>query len=117
MNVPVWLLAIVGSGPNWIIVVVSLVLSFAVLISPPPDTAALLVSTPAALLATFTVTVMSGYAFLEARTSLRVQVRVGRSHDHPVPAMALAVSPEGSVSTTLTGALVSIPPALVTVRE
>jgi hypothetical protein len=34
-------------------------------------------------------------------TSVRVQVSVSSVHDQPVPLMAVAVSPEGRVSTTV----------------
>ena len=47
-------------GVSGVMVVASLAVLFAVLLSPPPLTVAVLVTLDGALLATFTVTVMSG---------------------------------------------------------
>jgi hypothetical protein len=52
-------LAIVKSG-SCVTVVTSLALLFAVLLSPPPETAAVFVTLAAALFATFTVNVIAG---------------------------------------------------------
>jgi hypothetical protein len=47
---------------------------------------------------------------------LRIQVRVPRVQVHPVPLIAVAVSPEGNVSTTVTVPDVGPDPPLLTVR-
>ena len=54
-----WVFVIVRSAAR-ITVVISPVESFAVLISPPPETTAVLVTLGGALLATFTVTIRAG---------------------------------------------------------
>ena len=59
MKFPMWVFEIVRSGPG-AIVVISLAVSFDVLISPPPDTATLLVTLEAALFATLAVRVIAG---------------------------------------------------------
>ncbi len=46
---------------------------------------------------------------------LRVQLTVASVHVHPVPLMAVAVRPVGSVSVSDTAAVVGALPALVTV--
>src|SRR5689334_536392 len=45
-----------------------------------------------------------------------MQVSAGRSHDQPVPAIAVAVSPAGSVSATLTDPVLVRLPLFVAVR-
>src|SRR5215469_9835068 len=98
------------------IVVGSVAVLLLVLTSPPPETLALLVTMPGALLATFTVNVMGGYEEWAESASLRVQVSVPSVHDHPVPLMAVAVSPVGTVSVTVTVLpSVCLAPMLVTV--
>jgi hypothetical protein len=57
MKFPMWVFAIVRSGPA-AIVVGSLAVSFDVLISPPPDTATLFVTLEDALFATLAVRVI-----------------------------------------------------------
>src|SRR5438132_739504 len=58
---PVWVLLMVRSGVRaGLIVVASLAESLLVLVSPPPETVAVLVTDAAALLATFTVSVIAG---------------------------------------------------------
>src|SRR5436189_19161 len=98
-------------------VVASLAESFPVLVSPPPDTEAELVTLAAALLATFTVKVIAGKLAPAASASLRVQVKVPSTQVHPLPAMAVAVRPAGKVSVTETAALVGAEPELVAVIE
>src|SRR5271165_1075510 len=73
MKFPMWVFAIVRSGPA-AIVVMSLAASFDVLVSPPPDTATLLVTLEAALFATLAVKVIGGYIPLGAKTSVRLHV-------------------------------------------
>jgi hypothetical protein len=70
--------------------------------SPPPLTVTLFVTLAATLLAKFTVNVIAGYAALPARTLLVVQVLVANVQLQPVPLIAVAVKPAGSVSTTVT---------------
>src|ERR1035441_7516910 len=101
-------------GARAMTVVGSLTVSFAVLISPPPETLAVLVRLTA-LVATSTTTVMGGYPAPAAKLSERVQVSVPRSAVQPAPLMAVAVSPAGSVSTTLTVPTVAALPISVTV--
>lgn len=86
--------------------------SFARFVSPPPDTVTVLVPEDA-LFATETTRKMSGYGVLNGRVSGRVQVKVARSHVHPVPLIDVAVRPGGSLSTTVTGAVVDPVPTLV----
>ena len=50
-----------------------------------------------------------------ASESERVQVRVASTHVHPVPDMAVAVKPVGSVSVRVTAPVVAPGPLLVTV--
>src|ERR1700719_4606315 len=101
MKLPVWLLAIVRSVAP-VMVVVSFAVLLAVLTSPPPDTAATFVTDAGAFAATFTVNVMSGYAAPAGSWSPHVQVSVDNVHDQPVPDIAVAVRPDGSVSVTVT---------------
>src|SRR6202158_2920093 len=88
---------------------------FAVLVPPPPLTAAWLTTEFAALARTVTVTVIAGYEAPAAKAFARVHVTVwptGAGHVHPVPAAAVGVSPAGNVSVTVTGAVVVAPPML-----
>src|SRR5262245_27843791 len=96
-------------------VVTSVAVSFAVFNSPPPATLTLFVTLDEALLPTLTVRVIAGYDAPPASASLRKQVRVATVHVHPVPLIAVAVRPAGSVSITVTRPLVGPPPALLTV--
>src|SRR5438552_2794442 len=73
----------------------SLAVSLAVLVSPPPDTVAMLVCGEVAAAPTFTVSVSAGYEALAARTSLRVQGPLGAVQLQPVPLIPLAVRPAG----------------------
>lgn len=93
-------------------VVGSEAVSFARLVSPPPDTVTVFVPEDA-LFATETTRKISGYGVLNVRVSDRVQVTVAISQVHPVPLMDVAVRPGGSLSTTVTGAVVDPVPTLV----
>ena len=103
---------------TWTVCVID-VMSFAVLLevfrSPPPDTVAVLVTDDGAFVATLTVTVIDGYAELGFNASLRVQVRVPRLQDQPVPEIAVAVRPVGRVSITVTVPELAVGPTLDTV--
>jgi hypothetical protein len=110
---PTWLFAIVRSA-TCVIVVGSVVESFAVLSSPPPETAAEFVTELDAPLATLTVTVIDGYEDPDASASERVQVSVPSVKLHPVPEIAVAVKPLGSVSVAVTVPLVGPGPAFET---
>src|SRR3972149_6323899 len=59
VKLPVWVLVMVRSG-NWMTVVGSFAVSLPVLVSPPPETGAGLVTLAGALVATLTVSVMDG---------------------------------------------------------
>src|SRR5947209_7131409 len=97
MKLPLWVIAIVKSAAGGVIVVTSLAVSLAVLISPPPETVAVFVTVGiGASAATFTVRVIGGYAFIAPGRSARLQVSVARVHVQPVPLMAVAVNPGGS---------------------
>src|SRR5689334_7272456 len=85
-----------------LVVVTSVATLFVVFNSPPPETVTVFAMGDGALVATFTISVMTGKAALATRASERVQVRVAIAQFHPVPARAVAVKPEGSVSLTLT---------------
>jgi hypothetical protein len=98
------------------IVVKSLAVLFPAVASPPPDTTAVLVTLEAALAATVTVRVIAGYAADAARAVERLQLNVGVSVQlHPVPAIAVAVNPVGSVSVIVTVPLVGPVPTFDTV--
>lgn len=94
--------------------VASAAVSLLVLISPPPETTAMFVTSAGALEATLTVRVMAGKLAPAARTSVRVQVTVASRQVHPVPAIAVGVSPVGTVSTILTCALTGALPTFDT---
>ena len=98
--------------------VTSLALSLAVLISPPPETVAVLVSEAAAACPTLTVIEIAGKDPLLPTTSVLVQVTVWAAmpQDQPVPEAAVGVSPAGSVSVMVVVPLVALPPTLLTVR-
>jgi hypothetical protein len=107
-----------GNPGKEMMLVGSLATLFAVLVSPPPLTAAWLTTALGALARTVTVTVIGGYEVAAASAFARVHVTVwpaGAGHVHPVPAAAVGVSPAGNVSVTVTGAVVVAPPMLVTV--
>src|ERR1035438_8258516 len=84
-------------------------------VSPPPETAAVLVTLAGALVATFTLRVMGGKPAPAARASECVQVSVARFVVQPAPLIAVAVRPAGNVSTTLTVPLDAAALTLVTV--
>ena len=70
-----------------------------------------------AVIDTLTTSAIDGYEALEASASARLQLTGGpRTHVHPVPLAAFAVSPEGKASVTVTVPLVGDKPALLTVR-
>ena len=69
---------------------------------PPPDTVVVFTTELAALLAIFTISVMDGYVAAADSTSLLLQVSGDNVHVQPVPLIAVAVSPAGNVSLTLT---------------
>jgi hypothetical protein len=74
---------------------------------PPPDTLTLFARGEAAFAATFTVTVIAGKLAPAASVSLRVQLLTAvPGHVHPEPAIDTSVSPEGTVSVTVTTPLV-----------
>src|SRR5437016_7184600 len=100
---------------TWLTVVGSLVESLLVTTSPPPDTEAELVTELEAVADTFTVSVIAGYGEPAAKASERVQVNVASVHDQPVPEIAVAVRPLGSVSATVTVPLDAPVPELVAV--
>jgi hypothetical protein len=81
--------------PELVIVVGSMVLAA---VDPPPDTLTAFVTDAAALLATFTVTVIVELA-PAPNTVLFVQVFA--AHAQPVPAMDTSVNPAGIVSATV----------------
>src|SRR4051812_20769580 len=88
--------------------------------SPPPDTATLFVSEIDALFATFTVSVIGGYALLPGIASGRLQVTVcplGGPQVHPDPVAEIGVSPVGNVSLIATAPLLAPRPELVTTIE
>ena len=98
------------------IVVGSASLLLARLVSPPPETVAVLVTLAGALVATLTVSVSGGALAPAAIGSLRVHESVGTSvHVQPVPANAVAVRPVGSVSVTVIVPIVAAAPAFLTV--
>ena len=82
---------------------------------PPPDTVAILVTLNGELEATVTSNVMAGYALPAARASPQVHVSVASVQLHPVPLMAVAVRPVGSVSVADTVAVVGEAPVFDTV--
>src|SRR5947199_282217 len=104
-----------GRPPVVTIVVTSVAVSLAVLVSPPPETVAVLVCGDVALAATSTVRVIAGYEDPAANALLRVQESVARTQLQPVPAIPVAVKPAGSVSVTVTVPLVAAVPELVAV--
>src|SRR5271170_7592001 len=102
-----------AGAPEGLIVVGSL--AVAVPVAPPPEAAAELVTLVGALAATLTVSVMAGKLAPATSTVVDVQVNVPSEQVQPVPAIAVAVRPAGSVSTTVTVPLVDAVPELVTV--
>src|SRR5438876_339000 len=80
-------------------------------------TVAVLVTAGGALAATFTVSVIEGYEAPAASTSLRVHGPAGWLHVQPVPPIAVAVRPEGSVSLAVTVPLVGPLPLLRTLSR
>src|SRR5258708_38560843 len=91
-----------------------LAVSLAVLCSPPPDTVAVLVTLDGAFTATFTVSVIRLKLAPTPIDSLRVHGPAGCVQFQLVPLIAVAVSPEGTVSLTETWPLVGPFPELVT---
>src|SRR2546425_561989 len=83
-------------------VVGSVPVLFPAVVSPPPLTVTLLVTLATALLATVTVNVIAGYDAPFASTLVVVHVLVATVQLQPVPLIAVAVIPAGSVSTTVT---------------
>ena len=105
----------VRSGVNAeLIVVGSVAVSLAVLVSPPPETVTEL-TTETALADTLTVSVMAGKLAPAASTVLLVQGPAGCVQTQFVPEMDVAVRPAGTVSDTETAAVVAAVPELVTV--
>ena len=86
-----------------------------VTVSPPPDTEALLVTDAGAFALMLTPRVIGGYAAAEARLSDREHVNVDNVQVQPEPDIVVTVIPVGSVSVTLTGAVVARSPELRTV--
>ena len=70
--------------------------------SPPPEIVAAFVMVNGEFEATETMIVMGGKFVPGANVSERVQVRVARFVFQPVPEIAVAVRPVGSVATTVT---------------
>src|SRR5204862_329186 len=85
--------------------------------SPPPDTVAVLATDAGAVAETVTVRVIAGYEELPARTSERVHGPAGWVQVQPVPDMAVATRPEGSVSETVTAPAVGAAAPLLTAIE
>src|SRR5205814_622561 len=92
------------------IAVISVAVSFDWLVSPPPETVAVFVTEAGALLATFTMSVIDGYVAAAASASLRVQVSVASVQFQFVPLMAVADSPTGKASVTVTVPELEAPP-------
>src|SRR5262249_36050353 len=82
-------------------------------VEPPPDTDTEFTCGEAALPATLTVTVITAELEPLAKASARLQAV--ETHVQPVPDMDASVSPEGTVSVTVTVPLVDAVPLLVTV--
>lgn len=93
----------------------SLAVSFAVFDSPPPETVAVLVTFPAAPLATFTVTVIGSKLVPANSVSPRVHCKEERVQFQLAPLMSVAVMPADRVSFTVIRAVVSAGPELETV--
>src|ERR1043166_1507387 len=89
------------------ICVTSLAVSLAVLLSPPPETLAVLVTEDAALLATFTVRVIGSKLVPAASTSPRVHCSGESVQFQFRPLRSVAVSPAGRLTFTVTRAEVS----------
>jgi hypothetical protein len=87
---------------------------FAVFDSMPPETVALLITLAEAFAATFTVTVIGSTLEPANSTSPRVHSSGESVQFQFVPEMAVAVRPAGRLSSTVTSAEVSAPPALAT---
>src|SRR5260221_10830345 len=98
-------------------VVASRAVSFEVLVSPPPDTATVFVIEAAAELLTFTVRVSSEELTPALQAPTHLECTLPLVQDHPVPAIAVAVSPEGNVSVTVTVPDVAPLPLLFTVID
>ena len=103
VKLPLCDLVMVRSGTlGGLMVVGSEAESLPVLASPPPATVAVLVTLAGALAATFTVSVMAGKLAPGAAVVLVLQASVDTVQLHPVPVIAVAVKPVGSVSVTVT---------------
>src|SRR5438874_1952224 len=85
------------TGGFALITVESVVLALA---EPPPETPTALTDGECALAASFTVTVMGGW--LPPASTTRRSSDVLAAQDHPVPAIDTSVSPDGTVSVTVT---------------
>src|SRR5205085_1610366 len=104
------------SGASWVTVVGSVAVLLPGVVSPPPDTMAVLIKDGAALAATSTVTVIEGYAAPAASGSERLQFTVGPgAHIQPVPLALVRVMPTGKVSVTVTVPEVDAVPTLLAV--
>src|SRR5207244_1963471 len=77
VGVPECVLVIARSDVSWVTVVGSVAVLLPGVVSPPPDTMAVLIKDGAALAATSTVTVIEGYAAPAASGSERLQFTVG----------------------------------------
>ncbi len=84
------------------------------LVSPPPDTTAVLVSDDGALAETFTINVSAGQEELGDRVSERVHGPAGCVQAHPLPAILTADIPEGTVSETVTWPVLAPVPTFFT---
>ena len=83
--------------------------------SPPPATFAVLTSVPVGSVgAMLTSKLIGGQLAPAANTSLREQASGDSVHDQPEPLIAVAVTPDGSVSVIWTGAFVGPAPMLLT---
>src|SRR5262245_50680164 len=92
---------------NPLIGVMSAALSLAMLVSPPPATAAEVVTLLGALGATVTVSVSGSALAPIANTSVREQGPAGWGQLQPVPLIAVAVRPAGTVVLTVMVPLVA----------
>jgi hypothetical protein len=109
----------IGLVPNALAIVGSLNMtvesaSVGLLLAPPPETIALLMSGEEALAATVTVRVIGSNELPMANASLRVQVNVPNTQFQFAPLIAVAVRPAGSESVTVTVPEVEAPPTLLT---
>ena len=104
VKLPLWVLVIVRSGTAVeVIVVGSLAESLLVLLSPPPDTVAVLVTLDGALLAMLTFKVIGEALALAAKAVWFVQVTVCPESEQvqPAPLAPVGVNPLGTTSVTV----------------